>query len=191
MAGNFNKRHSSLERRMRKHTLFYWKKVGKHSSQMRKMTLHYFNRLKPGDFFFRTKYSSSKPEKFEVKKTLKNVMAPFYGWGSIASRLEPLGIGSLLSQFAKMFMFTTIFKGEMKIFAYLFQSGCFPPESWQGYLPSLGGIHERFHGQVLIAPKLETHVFQLRRWYELESYLVWLRTLLKLIGEYSHSGYLQ
>ena len=114
-------------------------------------------------------------------------MAPFYGWGSIASRLEPLGIGSLLSQFAKMFMFTTIFKGEMKIFAYLFQSGCFPPESWQGYLPSLGGIHERFHGQVLIAPKLETHVFQLRRWYELESYLVWLRTLLKLIGEYLRS----
>ena len=52
MAGNFNKRDSSLERRMRKHTLFYWKKVGKHSSQMRKMTLHYFNRLKPGDFFF-------------------------------------------------------------------------------------------------------------------------------------------
>ena len=184
MAGNFNKRHSSLERRMRKHTLFYWKKVGKHSFQMRKMTLHYFNRLKPGDLFFRTKYSSSKPEKFEVKKTLKNVMAPFYGWGSIASRLEPLRRASLLSQFAKMFMFTTIFKGEMKIFAYLFQSACFPPESWQGYLPSLGRIHERFHGQVLIAPKLETHVFHLRRWYELESYLVWLRTLLKLIGEY-------
>ena len=52
MAGNFNKRDSSLERRMRKHTLFYWKKVGKHSFQMRKMTLHYFNKLKPGEDFF-------------------------------------------------------------------------------------------------------------------------------------------
>ena len=26
----------------------------------------------------------------------KNLMAPFYGWGSIASRLEPLQGGSLL-----------------------------------------------------------------------------------------------
>ena len=25
-----------------------------------------------------------------TKKTLKNFMAPFYGWGSTASRLEPL-----------------------------------------------------------------------------------------------------
>ena len=29
-------------------------------------------------------------------KTLKNFMAPFYGWGSTASRLEPLRGGSLL-----------------------------------------------------------------------------------------------
>ena len=28
--------------------------------------------------------------------TLKNFMAPFYGWGSTASRLEPLRGGSLL-----------------------------------------------------------------------------------------------
>ena len=30
------------------------------------------------------------------KKTLKNFMAPFYGWGSTASRLQPLRGGSLL-----------------------------------------------------------------------------------------------
>ena len=30
------------------------------------------------------------------KKKLKNFMAPFYGWGSTASRLEPLRGGSLL-----------------------------------------------------------------------------------------------
>ena len=29
-------------------------------------------------------------------KTFKNVMAPFYGWGSTVSRLEPLQGGSLL-----------------------------------------------------------------------------------------------
>ena len=34
---------------------------------------------------------------FEVFfKTLKNIMAPFYGWGSTASRLQPLRGGSLL-----------------------------------------------------------------------------------------------
>ena len=34
---------------------------------------------------------------FVVKKNLKkNFMAPFYGWGSTASRLEPLLGGSLL-----------------------------------------------------------------------------------------------
>ena len=30
------------------------------------------------------------------KEKLKNFMAPFYGWGSTASRLEPLRGGSLL-----------------------------------------------------------------------------------------------
>ena len=30
------------------------------------------------------------------KKKKKNFMAPFYGWGSTASRLEPLRGGSLL-----------------------------------------------------------------------------------------------
>ena len=30
------------------------------------------------------------------KKKLLNFMAPFYGWGSTASRLQPLGGGSLL-----------------------------------------------------------------------------------------------
>ena len=34
---------------------------------------------------------------FKVKKLKKtNFMAPFYGWGSTASRLEPLQGGSLL-----------------------------------------------------------------------------------------------
>ena len=39
-----------------------------------------------------------KPDNFESDKTLKkkNFMAPFYGWGSTASRLEPLRGGSLL-----------------------------------------------------------------------------------------------
>ena len=31
-----------------------------------------------------------------IKKKKKNFMAPFYGWGLTASRLEPLGGGSLL-----------------------------------------------------------------------------------------------
>ena len=35
---------------------------------------------------------------FKAKKnTFKNFMAPFYGWGSTASRLEPSRGGSLLS----------------------------------------------------------------------------------------------
>ena len=34
--------------------------------------------------------------KGEKKKKKKNFMAPFYGWGSTASRLEPLRGGSLL-----------------------------------------------------------------------------------------------
>ena len=33
---------------------------------------------------------------FTSKKNFKNFMAPFYGWGSTASRLEPLRGGSLL-----------------------------------------------------------------------------------------------
>ena len=33
---------------------------------------------------------------FKKKKKKKNFMAPFYGWGSTASRLEPLRGGSLL-----------------------------------------------------------------------------------------------
>ena len=39
-----------------------------------------------------------KPDNFESHKTFKkkNFMAPFYGWGSTASRLEPLRGGSLL-----------------------------------------------------------------------------------------------
>ena len=32
----------------------------------------------------------------DKKKTSKNFIAPFYGWGSTASRLEPLRGGSLL-----------------------------------------------------------------------------------------------
>ena len=34
--------------------------------------------------------------KFGIKKKQKNFMAPFYGWGSTASRLQPLQGGSLL-----------------------------------------------------------------------------------------------
>ena len=34
--------------------------------------------------------------KTTLKKKTKNFMVPFYGWGSIASRLEPLRGGSLL-----------------------------------------------------------------------------------------------
>ena len=33
---------------------------------------------------------------FFLKQTKKNFMAPFYGWGSTASRREPLRGGSLL-----------------------------------------------------------------------------------------------
>ena len=40
------------------------------------------------------KYSYIDLNKFDIKK--KNFMAPFYGWGSTASRLEPLRGGSLL-----------------------------------------------------------------------------------------------
>ena len=41
---------------------------------------------------------SSKALLFDLlkKKKKKNFMAPFYGWGSTASRLEPLRGGSLL-----------------------------------------------------------------------------------------------
>ena len=35
-------------------------------------------------------------QKWTKKKKKKNFMAPFYGWGSTASRLEPLRGGSLL-----------------------------------------------------------------------------------------------
>ena len=35
-------------------------------------------------------------KKKKKKKKKKNFMAPFYGWGSTASRLEPLRGGSLL-----------------------------------------------------------------------------------------------
>ena len=38
--------------------------------------------------------SRLKPVNYSLKK--KNFMAPFYGWGSTASRLEPLRGGSLL-----------------------------------------------------------------------------------------------
>ena len=34
-------------------------------------------------------------EKLNLKKKKKNFMAPFYGWGSTVSRLEPLRGGSL------------------------------------------------------------------------------------------------
>ena len=42
------------------------------------------------------KYGLTKTEKAPSKKKKKNFMAPFYGWGSPASRLERLRGGSLL-----------------------------------------------------------------------------------------------
>ena len=43
----------------------------------------------------KTKISKSEYSSGNIKKNLKNFMAPSYGWGSTASRLEPLS-GSLL-----------------------------------------------------------------------------------------------
>ena len=67
-------------------------------------------------FVSRQNIALSNLKNVKLKKTLKNVMALFYGWGSIASRLESLRRGSLLFKFSEMFTFTTILKGEMKIF---------------------------------------------------------------------------
>ena len=80
MVGNFNAWISSLKRHICKCILLYWKKVGKHSFQMRKMTICYFNKLKSGEgiFFFLTKYSSFKLEKFEVKKKLLKTLWPLF-----------------------------------------------------------------------------------------------------------------
>ena len=41
-------------------------------------------------------FVDSKDHLFSWKKCQKNFMAPFYGWGSTTSRLEPLRGGSLL-----------------------------------------------------------------------------------------------
>ena len=43
--------------------------------------------------FYQVAYQSKKGN---TKKKKENSMAPFYGWGSTASRLEPLRGGSLL-----------------------------------------------------------------------------------------------
>ena len=67
-------------------------------------------------FVSRQNIALSNLKNVKLKKTLKNVMALFYGWGSIASRLESLRRDSLLFKFSEMFTFTTILKGEMKIF---------------------------------------------------------------------------
>ena len=50
------------------------------------------------DFIFLEEKSiTNEKAKITVKKaTKKNFMTPFYGWGSTASRLEPLRGGSLL-----------------------------------------------------------------------------------------------
>ena len=50
------------------------------------------------------------------KKKKKNFMAPFYGWGSTASRLEPLRGGSLLftTKFPKVPGTHSIDLGRMK-----------------------------------------------------------------------------
>ena len=75
---------------------------------MKKMAIHYFNSLKSGKdvFFFQQNISLSNLKSLNLKETLKNVMAPFYGWGSIASRLESLRRGSLLFKFAEMKIFS-------------------------------------------------------------------------------------
>ena len=41
-------------------------------------------------------YTDKIEEVKSLKKNFKNFMAPFYGWGSTASRLEPLRGSSLL-----------------------------------------------------------------------------------------------
>ena len=41
-------------------------------------------------------YTDKIEEVKSLKKNFKNFMAPFYGWGSTASRLQPLQGGSLL-----------------------------------------------------------------------------------------------
>ena len=58
-----------------------------------------------------------------VKKKKKNFMAPFYGWGSTASRLEPLQGGSLL--------FTTKFPETPQIPSEI------PPSMEFFYIPNL------------------------------------------------------
>ena len=50
---------------------------------------------------------------FFVKKNKKNFMAPFYGWGSTPSRLEPLQGGSLLftTKFQKLVLILSTLEG--------------------------------------------------------------------------------
>ena len=55
-----------------------------------------------------------------AKKKKKNFMAPFYGWGSTASRLEPLQGGSLLSttkfpEISGMYSFYRPWKGKAEL----------------------------------------------------------------------------
>ena len=55
-----------------------------------------FNKYNVSNFSSNTVLSSYLCSIFWLKTTLLNFMAPFYGWGSTASRLQPLRGGSLL-----------------------------------------------------------------------------------------------
>ena len=54
--------------------------------------------------------------------TFKNFMTPFYGWGSTASRLEPLRGGSLLftTEFPENILNIILHFGELVILNYLY-----------------------------------------------------------------------
>ena len=55
-----------------------------------------FNKYNVSNFSSNTVLSSYLCSIFWLKTTLLNFMAPFYGWGSTDSRLQPLRGGSLL-----------------------------------------------------------------------------------------------
>ena len=51
--------------------------------------------------FFNYFHKFTNPGSQNIPKSIFNFMAPFYGWGSTASRLEPLWGGSLLFRVQK------------------------------------------------------------------------------------------
>ena len=57
---------------------------------------HSQNKTKSGKHYTIDGHNCKIPLQCSMTKKKKNFMAPFYGWGSTASRLEPLRGGSLL-----------------------------------------------------------------------------------------------